>query len=241
MKIAITGHSGLLGQAVIAELLPFYEIVRLGRSNSDIEWTLGVLPAPEQLQGIEAIIHLAWSQENRRDDFHINIGGTQRLAQLANRLEIPFLFISTVAALGDSDYGKSKIMAEQRVLEEGGGCVRLGLIVGLNRYQRVHLKINPILNSSHPLNYTHKEDLIEFLFNWLNLEPTTLRKPEIHSVVSGTKSVKTFFCKPKVVNVYFPVMFVRVILKGASSISKRSRNSLDSLNSLLTTPRVDLD
>ena len=135
MKIAITGHSGHIGAQILSGTPESVEFIKLGRSNSDVYWKLGLLPDPARLIGIDAIVHFAWATTNRRSNFHKNIGGTIQLANLAKDLGCPFLFISTIGVGSESLYGKSKLIAEKGVLEGGGQVVRLGLLPTTNRYQ----------------------------------------------------------------------------------------------------------
>jgi nucleoside-diphosphate-sugar epimerase len=102
MKIAITGHSGHIGAQLLSSVPAGFEFITLGRSNSDIYWKLGLLPDPSQLVDVDAIVHLAWATTNRKTNFHTNIGGTIQLANLANDLGCPFLFISSVGVNSES-------------------------------------------------------------------------------------------------------------------------------------------
>ena len=104
MKVGITGATGRIGDKLIERLKEENEIITFGRHNSDIPWTLGVIPAPDQLKDLDVMIHLAWSLKDRVKDFHLNVGGTLLLAQAAKKSEIPFLFISSIAATSHSEY-----------------------------------------------------------------------------------------------------------------------------------------
>jgi dTDP-4-dehydrorhamnose reductase len=134
MKIAITGHSGHIGAQLLSSVPAGIEFITLGRRNSDVYWKLGLLPDPSQLVDVDAIVHLAWATTNRKTNFHTNIGGTIQLANLANDLGCPFLFISSVGVNSESLYGKSKFLAEKGVIEVGGQVIRLGLMRTTNRY-----------------------------------------------------------------------------------------------------------
>jgi len=168
MKIAITGHSGLIGGQLLSSLPRSIDFLKLGRSNSDVYWKLGLLPDPVQLIGVDAIVHFAWGTTNRKASFHTNIGGTIQLANLAKDLECPFLFISTVGVDSKSLYGESKLLAENGVVEAGGQVVRLGLMPTTNRYldsKKSFFTVYPQFKSLIPV--TKFDSFYNFFIEWV--------------------------------------------------------------------------
>ena len=168
MKIAITGHSGHIGTQLLSSKPPGIEFKKLGRSNSDIYWKLGLLPDPSQLIDVDAIVHLAWATTGRRINFHKNIGGTIQLANLAKDLGCPFLFISSVGCNSESLYGKSKFLAEKGVIEAGGQVLRLGLMKATNRYvesKKKLITVYPRFRNLIPI--TEFESFTNYFVEWV--------------------------------------------------------------------------
>lgn len=169
MKIAITGHSGHIGAQLLSSMPSGIEFIKLGRSNSDIYWKLGLLPDPSQLVDVDAIVHLAWGTNDRKMNFHTNIGGTIQLASLARDLGCPFLFISSIGVNSESLYGESKFLAEKGVIEVGGQVIRLGLIRTTNRYlgsKKKFLIIYPRFKNLIPV--TEFDSFTKFFVEWTN-------------------------------------------------------------------------
>jgi UDP-2-acetamido-2,6-beta-L-arabino-hexul-4-ose reductase len=116
--IAITGANGFVGRNLIWRLREagFTDIVQIDR-NADDEVIAG------QLRETGLLIHLAGV--NRTDDpseFHAgNAGYTARICRLAAAAERPpaLFYASTIRAVDDSDYGRSKRAAEDHVAAYG--------------------------------------------------------------------------------------------------------------------------
>jgi len=238
MKIAITGSSGHLGQFLVDVLQEDFTIVKLGRKGDDIDWTLGALPKPEDLQDVKGIIHLAWSLRDRRKDHHINKGGTIRLAQMAADLQIPMLFVSSVAVLGNSYYGSSKLECEEIVKDLGGSVLRFGIVKEANMYTKQEHYFKFVLKSKYYVNYTSSEDAQDSITNWLKLVRKKQNTSTNVTVVSGSELTSIYFKDNNSLNIWIPMKALAIILRIGALCSRRARNLLDALNSLATTPRI---
>ena len=129
MTIALTGATGFVGQAVLAEALRCEEPVRaLTRRHmaqrEGVAWVEGTLdskPALTQLvAGAEAVIHVAGLTNTPDPDaFHeANVVGTQNLLRACRDARVKrFIFVSSLSAREPelSRYGQSKAEAEKWV------------------------------------------------------------------------------------------------------------------------------
>lgn len=125
-RLVVTGADGFIGRNLCLRLSEEgAELRKLVRSSSDDE-------IADALAWGEVVIHLAGA--NRPDDptefMEVNRGMTERLAELARLTETPleFIYASTARALDPSDYGRSKLAAEQilqRLSEDSSIPVRI--------------------------------------------------------------------------------------------------------------------
>jgi len=235
MRVGITGSSGRVGKLLIANLLRNHRIVTFGRQNSDIEWTLGVKPSPTQLSQVDVLIHLGWSLEARKTDFHLNVGGTAGLASAARDSGIPFLFISSVAALSNSSYGLAKLKAEDAVAREKGFSLRIGLIPEANRYADISKKTIGIYPQfSCLINITRIEDFIGFIDKWLEADFRKSLPPKPVTLVSSAGTPREILSSARIA-IPVPYFLITGALFIGSFISLRARNFQDSLISVTTT------
>lgn len=107
MKIAITGSTGLIGEALIEGIERRGDTaIRVVRSNpgpADISWDIaeGTIEAAK-LEGVDAVVHLAgagigdkkWSPERKREILDSRVKGTELLAQTLAGLERKPVLIS---------------------------------------------------------------------------------------------------------------------------------------------------
>lgn len=161
-KCLITGASGFLGRVLLTQLNRLGSVVMLSRTSGDIRTDLSkAVPILPTLFSI--VIHAAGkahslpkNKAEKEAFFHVNHQGTLNLLKGLESLDQPpkqFIFISTVAVYGREEgeniaedhplngstpYAKSKILAEEAVME---WCqenkvdwiiLRLPLIVGAN-------------------------------------------------------------------------------------------------------------
>jgi dTDP-4-dehydrorhamnose reductase len=239
MKIALTGANGGLGSLLRKSLENEHEIITFGRHHSDFAWSLGVVPSPEQLEGIEAIIHCAWSTTARKEDLHLNIGGTGVLSRVAQESQIPYLFISSVAAMSQSFYGRAKLQAEALVLENHGTCLRIGLVKESNPYLsnvKKFIGIAPRLPGY--VNVTEFKALEHFSKTWLAQVQTDDQKTEIETVISSNLFATSMFARQYKIPIPVPFWALKIILNSTRTIFLRSSNLLDAMNSLVSTPRI---
>lgn len=147
-RVLVTGATGFIGSHLVDELLwKDYQVAALVRETSDLRWLRGkrveliygdLLGKGElpSLKGYSYIFHLGGATKavRRRDFFHINHEGTERLLEAARRSKgvKRFVYLSSQAAAGPSTperpkteqdppcpvspYGISKLKGEEAVL-----------------------------------------------------------------------------------------------------------------------------
>lgn len=141
MKVLITGAKGFVGEYIYNNISLKHEVFTLGRKNSDYSIDLSDA-VPSFNRSFDLVIHAAGKAhvvpktlESSEEFFKVNLNGTQNLLDgIDNTSSYPkfFVFISSVAVYGlingknvnESSslnaldpYGKSKILAEQLVLD----------------------------------------------------------------------------------------------------------------------------
>lgn len=239
MRIALTGSTGGLGSLLLRHLRMTHEVVTLGRENCNVSWTLGVIPSPEEVQGIDALIHCAWSTQDRRRDFHINIGGTAALARFADVSEIPMLFISSVAALSDSYYGIAKREAEILVEQHHGSTLRIGLVPQSNPYFELSKKfigLAPFFSGY--INLTEFHLLSKSIDSWLEQIISDSPRQMIKTSISANVLAREQFLSQYRYAIPVPTWLLLCGLTTFQRVSLKSANLLDAWKSLTTTPRI---
>lgn len=141
MKILLTGASGFLGSVVLEELQKHHVVETLGRTTLDHIRQDITLPI-KTLGRYDMVVHCAGkahsvpkSEEAKKIFMQVNADGTQNLLNaLKGNPPDTFVLISSVAVYGkeegewiheeeelhpESAYGKSKWIAEQKVLQFG--------------------------------------------------------------------------------------------------------------------------
>jgi nucleoside-diphosphate-sugar epimerase len=161
MKILLTGSNGFLGKVMLQTLSIKNEVYTLNRNSSDYNVDLSRDDCFFD-QKFDLVIHAAGmahsiplSEEEISMYFEINVNGTENLLYALSGSSLPkqFVFISTVAVYGEFNgslineqsqlkaidpYGRSKIQAEQRVVQWCSKndvimtIFRLPLVVGLD-------------------------------------------------------------------------------------------------------------
>ena len=118
MKVLVTGANGFIGKNLIAHL----------QEKDDIEILKFDIDTPFQLiedniDSINFIYHLAGVNrpKDNSEFFKGNTDLTKRILDLIieRKKSIPFLITSSIQAVRDNDYGKSKKLAEDEVLKYG--------------------------------------------------------------------------------------------------------------------------
>lgn len=157
MKIILTGGSGFLGKILLDKLSKQYEVITLGRGQSN-ELKADLSKEIPDLPSCDLIIHAAGkahvvpkTEKEVKEFFKVNLQGTQNLLAGLKDLPKTFIFISSVSVYGleegefisehhplsgTTPYAKSKIEAEKLVINWGEKnkvpvlILRLPLIVG---------------------------------------------------------------------------------------------------------------
>jgi hypothetical protein len=236
MRVGVTGGSGRVGQLLVTNLQRNHVVVTFGRQNSDIEWTLGVRPSPNQLLQVDVLIHLGWSLQERNADFHLNVGGTATLASAARDFGLPFLFVSSVAASSKSSYGLAKLKAENAVAKEQGFNLRIGLIPEANRYSANSKKFLGIYPQIPCLiNITNIDDFEDFIEKWLEADYRKSLPPKPVRLVSSTMTPREVLSRARI-SIPLPFFLLKRVLFVSSFVSLAARNLQDSLLSVTTTP-----
>lgn len=136
MKILVTGGTGVIGEGVIPELLKRGHDVRLlsRHAKEDARQWPGVEPFEGNVadaksltgaaDGCDAVLHIAGIAEEKPPELtfqSINIEGTGYMLEEARRAKVRrFVFVSSLGAdTGESDYHRSKLVAEKLVQASG--------------------------------------------------------------------------------------------------------------------------
>ncbi|SIN81231.1 NAD-dependent epimerase/dehydratase family protein [Algoriphagus halophilus] len=159
MKVLLTGGTGFLGAYIFKALQKEHEVITLGRSaknslQADFSKDLPSIPSVDWVIHAASPAHFIPKTESEKQSFfEVNVGGTEKLLRGLKEIPKLFVYISTVAVYGldegdmvrestplngENPYGKSKIEAENLILEwaEKNGVktfiFRLPLVVGEN-------------------------------------------------------------------------------------------------------------
>lgn len=115
-KILLTGSTGFIGKNMIARYGGNYEFLTPLRSSTEEELQRAIRAA-------DTVIHLAGVSrpQDRQDFYEGNSNLTKRLTDtlIREKKNIPLVYTSSVQAILDNDFGASKRMAEESVLEYG--------------------------------------------------------------------------------------------------------------------------
>jgi dTDP-4-dehydrorhamnose reductase len=137
MKIAITGAGGMLGQALSPCLESRgHETVDLPREDLDVTNYLGVQEVLSNIKNLDLVIHCAaYTKVDQAESepglaYLINGYGTENLAVICNKLDVPMLYVSSDYVFDGeqhkpytpwdstrplSVYGKSKLAGETSI------------------------------------------------------------------------------------------------------------------------------
>ncbi len=176
MKILVTGASGFVGNRLI-DKLHRYEINFLLRKKIPIQGRIfiGDLFDKEMLleaSRVDAVVHLAGITDG--DVYKTNYEGTKNLvdACVENRVK-KFIFISSFNAILNTDYGKSKLKAEEYLKNSGLSYIvfRPTVIYGRNNKKDIGKYVNLIKfriapvpgNGETKLQPLYVEDLAEII------------------------------------------------------------------------------
>jgi hypothetical protein len=135
--LGITGANSVIGRGLTTAALSAGHTVRGFVRNpgsvDELKFELGRPLDESALQGLDAMIHLAWDR-SRPDSQSLqrNLEGSYLLAEQCNNAGIYPLLLSTMSVYsqGQSDYGRAKSELEETFVGNGGSFVRAGLVWG---------------------------------------------------------------------------------------------------------------
>lgn len=112
MKVLVTGANGFIGKNLISHL---QELDDIEIFKFDIDNNLNEI----QFDNIDFIFHLAGVNRpsDNKEFYKGNTNLTETIVELIKDKNIPILLTSTIQADNDSDYGKSKRLAEETILK----------------------------------------------------------------------------------------------------------------------------
>lgn len=193
--LLVTGASGFIGRHFVS-LLSEDSFIALGRRNIGFNHFISFdfskdksLMLPD---GIETIVHFAGCTKtiNKDDYFKINVDATANLIEMAVKNKVKkFVLISSQAAAGPkakneddkptpvSIYGKSKLLAEKKVLQYKNELdvliIRPPAVFGpfdtdfYKTFKMVKSGIIPLINNSL-FSYVYVKDLVENILKLIN-------------------------------------------------------------------------
>ena len=162
--IYLTGANGHIGTKLFHSLAPHFSICKMARENGNIKWSLGEVPNLLRLNQEDVLIHLGWSLRDRKNDFALNVGGSQVISEYFKSNGARVLFVSSVSAGSDSHYGEQKFEAEKVLKDLNCSILRIGMIPVLNRYDHGALKI---FGFNCEINVTEYDDFIQCVLSYL--------------------------------------------------------------------------
>ncbi|MBQ4584451.1 MAG: NAD-dependent epimerase/dehydratase family protein [Bacilli bacterium] len=114
MKILITGSKGFIGKNLVSHL---QEQENIEIISFDVEDNFEKIE--ENIDSIDFIFHLAGVNrpQNPEEFYTGNSDLTKRIVDLIKDKNIPFLVTSSIQAVRDNDYGKSKKIAEDYIID----------------------------------------------------------------------------------------------------------------------------
>lgn len=113
MKVLVTGANGFIGKNLVAHLneLKDVEVVKYDKENTFEE-------IENSIDSIDFIFHLAGINrpKDTKEFYEGNTDLTKQIIDLIKDKNIPIILTSSIQALKDNDYGKSKKQAEEYAL-----------------------------------------------------------------------------------------------------------------------------
>jgi len=133
LNILVSGSSGLVGSALVVQLsLKGHTVKTLVRREpnhpSEIRWNPPQSgPTPEQLQGIDAVIHLAgegiasgrWTEAKKKAILESRMLGTKILADAISRMPVPPKVMISASAIGYYGNRGDEILKEDSLAGRG--------------------------------------------------------------------------------------------------------------------------
>ncbi len=176
MKIAITGSSGFIGNALKeACIQEGIQVVGLCRNPTISNDALFDLNNPKTFKNIpldvDVIAHAAYTTHSKdlKQAYQANIEGSKALFDFCHKAKIPIIFLSSCSAHANakSFYGRSKYQLEKHLLATDT-IIRPGFVIGDGGiYKRLEnsiktLKFAPLFwGGQQPLQIIHLDELVE--------------------------------------------------------------------------------
>ena len=227
MTIFITGSNGFLGSVIAKRLKLDFPVVTLGRNDSDVKWTLGEIPHIFEIKPSDTLLHLAWSLNDRINDWDLNIGGTANLCKYFHLKGANVLNFSSMAIYSHSTYGKQKLILENKLDSIGIFSLRIGLVPEANSYKENFL-FKRLFNVKANIDITYLDSIFSNITNILKgnrLSKTTELVDETRSFSDifgkGLITVKPFHLNYRSHNVYSGVRILDNKLDAMYSLIKK--------------------
>src|SRR3989344_586757 len=221
MKLLITGATGFVGRHLTGHLASKSHKISIfaRKASGHANEIIGALDSTDDLlsatKGIDIVIHLAAATKG--NVYQVNYMGTKNLveASLQNNVK-RFIFVSSYDILTDTDYGISKKMAEDAVINSGISYIifRPTVIYGPQNNKDINRLISiirkfPIIpvpaNGNFRLQPLHVKDLVNLIGNAIQSEhwnktyfiagPEALTFNNIIDIIAGHLSKKPFRVK----------------------------------------------
>ena len=253
----MTGANGHLGRAIVGRLgAGGASIVELSSSPTGAQrrFRLGEPVTAGTLEDVDVVVHVAWDQTARdpRQAEEVNVAGSRRLVEAAERAGARMVFISSLAAYPGtrSLYGAGKSEVERAVAAAAGVSVRPGLIFGPSvggmfgalRDQVSRHPVVPVIHSPGLLQLVHIADLAAIVVE-LSLtpdgDPTTVEvaHPASHSLAAVVKAIARALDR-RIVTVPVPWRIVHGALRAAERAGLSLPFGSDSVVSLARSPEA---
>jgi nucleoside-diphosphate-sugar epimerase len=136
MRIGVTGASSGIGRATVVAIARQghspVPLVRVISEASDRPYDLSLVSLQRTLDGLDAVIHLAWDW-SAPSVSKLNVEGGLRLARACRESGVVPVLLSTESAsdAGPSRYGGQKRELEGSFADAGGTSLRAGIIWGM--------------------------------------------------------------------------------------------------------------
>ncbi len=248
MRILVTGGTGFIGSHLVEDLLENGKfktrcLVRTGSKLTqvgDMEIFYGDINSPKivenALKNVDIVVHLAAAKNHfipNAEMYKTNVTGTKTLLDCSRRIK-HFIFISTILANNPTDF-YSKTKREAEILVEHSGLnftiLRLPFIFGKGDKTNLTKMLNflnkspivPIIGSGEQLIYpVHVDDVVEIIEDMI-----VKNKKGKFIIYKNVMTVNEFIdvaiktLKLKRLKLHLPIIFVKILLKLLSYISKK--------------------
>jgi hypothetical protein len=240
LNILLTGYSSKIGYSLVKRLLEFNNKVFIAGRSPLVEfpelnwtpWSLGQKLDTTNYPKIDVVVHLAWQTKFRRENFHLNVGGSLQLLNQDMFMDSHTIFLSSLAALNPlSHYGAGKSLVENECRSRKFEVIRPGLILGAEAYS-MRWRWTPIVPAPKtPVYITHLDCLMSELLISISQGIQSSR-----NTVCKVSTLSDFIAKGKPYLAIPPI--VGKALLNIPIISEKLSDIGDSYISLLSTPNV---